>query len=120
MMPLPPLSSAQVAASSPDNHLESENRNLKRKLKDMQDGGKNGKGKGKGKNKKGSKGKNKGAEVITSMIGKSRTTSAGEPICFNFNGHGCPNAKEGARCKNGWHVCAEPNCGKPHSMQNHH
>jgi len=101
LMPLPTASEREPEESS----------HLKRKRPDGQD---EDKGKGKGK----ARGKEK--NTSPSMQGKVRTTSAGEPLCFNFNTKGCPNAEDGARCKNGWHTCAEPGCGKPHAMHSNH
>ena len=65
------------------------------------------------------KGKGKESFNFRALDGKCKTTSAGEPICFNFNLRGCPNAAAGARCPRGWHVCAEPGCQKAHPMSSH-
>lgn len=121
-MPLPASSAASSsgsvhAAPQRSNHLEDENRELKRKLHLLQNSagsgsaGKSKKAKGTGKGKDKSKG--------LTMNDKNKTHSNGEPLCFNFNLRGCPNAKAGAKCKNGWHVCAEPGCGKPHALREH-
>ena len=64
-------------------------------------------------------GKGKGARNPHPLDGKLRTNVNGEPLCFNFSIKGCPNAKAGARCKNGWHLCAEPGCLKAHGMCDH-
>ena len=54
------------------------------------------------------------------MEGKVRNLpSNGEPICFNYNIRGCPNAAPGQRCPRGWHVCAETGCQKNHPMFDH-
>ena len=54
------------------------------------------------------------------MEGKVRNLpSNGEPICFNYNIRGCPNAAPGQRCPRGWHVCAETGCQKNHPMFEH-
>ena len=67
-----------------------------------------GQGKGKGKDSN-----------MRALDGKCKTNAAGEPICFNFNLRGCPNAAAGARCPRGWHVCAEPGCQKAHPLTSH-
>ena len=72
------------------------------------------KGGGKGKNKKGN---NRGG----SLVGKLRTHTNGEPLCFNFNlQKGCTMASPGSKCARGWHFCAEPGCGKAHSLFDSH
>ena len=43
----------------------------------------------------------------------------GEPICFNFNLEGCALAKNGEKCKRGWHVCCKQGCFKDHCQKNH-
>jgi len=69
-----------------------------------------------GSDKEGGKSKGRGN---SGMDGKNKTHSNGEPLCYNFNLRGCPNAKPGEKCGRGWHVCAEPGCGKNHSMRKH-
>ena len=100
---------------------------LQRKLKEAKQGDGGG---GKKKGAKGS-GKDRGGggkgdtipsktSLPQSLIGKSSRTSAGEPICFNYNlEHGCTGAKPGERCSKGWHVCMECGCGKPHTLKMH-
>ena len=124
LMPLPASSSSSASVPiSPDvKSLEDENRELKRKLQNNNQQHDNGGGGGKAKrqrNNKGTKGGGKGKANV-SMTGKTRTHTNGEPLCFNFNTRGCPNAKPGMKCKNGWHFCAEPGCGKAHAMKDNH
>ena len=80
-----------------------------------------GKGKGKGKTKKGINGK--GAPPMPKeLIGKYHRTAQGDPICFAFNSSsGCSEkgVTAGQRCRRGWHVCCEPKCQLPHSLQEH-
>jgi hypothetical protein len=64
------------------------------------------------------KGKGKGTHK-NNLDGKCKQTSSGEPLCFNYNLRGCPNAAAGARCPRGWHLCAEPGCQKPHPLTEH-
>lgn len=74
-----------------------------------------GKGKGKTKNKRG-----RGPNVPKDLVGKSLETADGRRICWPFNlPSGCTDAAPGGQCTRGVHVCAEPGCGKPHSMKNH-
>ena len=43
-----------------------------------------------------------------------------EPICFGYNcRRGCDLAKDGERCKWGWHICATKGCFAMHSMLDH-
>lgn len=75
--------------------------------------------KGRGKGKKGGKAM---PPVPAELRGKYHKNAAGEPICYGFNcASGCPekNVKPGERCSRGWHICAEPKCQKPHSLQQH-
>ena len=65
------------------------------------------------------KGDGKGKSNFELMSGKAKTTSSGDPICFNYNIRGCPNAQPGAKCPRGWHLCAEQGCQKPHPMTEH-
>ena len=71
-----------------------------------------GKGKGKG---RGSRGPN----VPQGLIGKALQTGAGKRICWAFNLNGCSQAGPGKECPKGLHVCAEPNCEKPHPLSQH-
>jgi len=65
-------------------------------------------------------GKGKGTDNLKLMANKTRALpSNGEPICFNYNIRGCPNAAAGGRWPRGWHVCAEPGCQKDHPMSAH-
>ena len=67
------------------------------------------------------KGKGKGTgSVPQGLIGKRTKTDAGDSLCYNFNlPKGCSLAPPGSRCQRGWHLCAEPGCAAPHSLQSH-
>jgi len=78
------------------------------------------KGHGKGKGCKGSNKKGRGPNVPKGLINKSLQTDAGERLCWAFNlEKGCSDAPPGGKCARGLHLCTEPGCQKPHSMQNH-
>jgi hypothetical protein len=85
--------------------------------------GHSGSGKGgKGSGKSGSKGQGKQRRptMPPALSGKNFQSESGEPICFAFNlPNGCTQAKPGARCNRGLHICAEPGCGGHHSLQTH-
>ncbi|CAE7240138.1 unnamed protein product [Symbiodinium sp. CCMP2456] len=73
-----------------------------------------------GGNKGGGKGKNDKLRVPKLLIGKWYQTREGERLCWAFNlPGGCDKAKAGEKCERGWHLCAEPNCLKAHSLQEH-
>jgi len=75
------------------------------------------KGNGKGKN---GKGKATPKSMPVSLKDKWSRTKRGVPICWAFNTEeGCSAAPAGGRCPRGVHLCAEPNCQKPHSLLNH-
>ena len=58
--------------------------------------------------------------VPKELIGKLRQTPKGHRLCWSFNlPCGCADAKPGGKCSRGLHLCAEPSCLKPHSMQQH-
>lgn len=121
-MPLPASSSAGSSGSGSlapqrGNHLEDENRELKRKLQRLQENT-GGSRASKSKQRKGA-GKGKDKDKGMTIQGKNKTHSNGEPLCFNFNLRGCPNAKAGQKCKHGWHICVEPRCSKPHALKDH-
>jgi len=79
----------------------------------------NPKGQGKGKGRKGNK-KGRGPNVPKGLINKSLQTDSGERLCWAFNlEKGCTDAPPGGKCARGLHLCTEPGCQKPHSMQNH-
>ena len=63
-------------------------------------------------------GKGKG-KAPAALDGKTLQTESGEPICWNFNLRGCPNAQPGSKCGRGWHLCAEPGCQKAHALTAH-
>ena len=68
------------------------------------------------------KGKGKGkVKMPPGLVGKLSSLPDGRRVCFNFNLHsGCDQAPPGASCNRGAHICAEPGCGQPHSLQDHH
>jgi len=53
------------------------------------------------------------------LKGKATKTARGEPICFAYNLSGCSGAVPGQKCSKGYHVCAEPGCGKAHCLKDH-
>ena len=58
--------------------------------------------------------------VPKDLIGKAHQTPKGHRLCWGFNlPCGCDAAKPGGKCDKGLHLCAEPGCLKPHSLQNH-
>ena len=74
------------------------------------------KGKGAGKGKKG------GARlrVPKELIGKWSQNKDGERLCWAYNMQcGCTDAAPGGSCPRGLHLCAEPGCLQPHSLQEH-
>jgi len=139
MQPLPRGSSSSASSSSfppappgqprPDRELQTlrnqlnqareQNSNLKRKMSttsgvNLVQDWKKGKGKGKGKKD------NRPRQAPAELRGKQLTTSNGDNICYSFNLGGCPDAAPGERCPKGWHVCAEPGCGKAHPIRGNH
>ena len=61
-----------------------------------------------------------GQMSLCDLVGKSLETSDGRRICWRYNmSNGCNDAAPGAQCQRGVHVCAEPGCGKPHSLLAH-
>ena len=75
---------------------------------------------------KGKKGKGKAAaappkNLPQELKGKVTQTKTGKRICWNYNlPQGCQSGvKDGQSCDRGLHLCAEPRCGRPHSMQIH-
>ena len=76
--------------------------------------------KGKGKGKKGTNKKGRGPNIPKGLIGKNLQTSKGDRLCWAYNlPQGCNSARPGEKCDRGLHLCAEPGCEKPHSLQNH-
>ena len=71
-----------------------------------------GKGKGKGKPPKG---------LPDALKDKVTVTKTGKRICWMYNlPEGCRSGvRDGQSCDRGLHICAEPKCGKAHSMQKH-
>ena len=75
------------------------------------------KGKGNGKGKKGGT----RLRVPKELIGKWSQNKDGERLCWAFNMQcGCTDAAPGGKCSRGLHLCAEPGCLQPHSLQDHH
>ena len=74
------------------------------------------KGKGSGKGKKGGT----RLRVPKELIGKWSQNKEGERLCWAFNMQcGCKDAAPGGSCSRGLHLCAEPGCLQPHSLQEH-
>lgn len=74
------------------------------------------KGRGKGKNKR----KGRGPNVPRELVGKALETAEGKRICWPYNMQsGCADAPPGGQCQRGTHVCAEPGCGRAHSLLQH-
>ena len=98
-----------------------DNRGTKRQHEGEDQGTKPGKGSLRGGGGKGGgKGKNDKLRVPKLLIGKWYQTREGERLCWAFNlPGGCDKAKAGEKCDRGWHLCAEPNCLKAHSLQDH-
>lgn len=66
------------------------------------------------------KGKGKAPPMSAELRGKWHKHSNGEPLCFGYNTtRGCTHAKDGEKCRKGWHLCAEPKCLQAHSLQAH-
>ena len=58
--------------------------------------------------------------VPKELIGKTHQTPKGHRLWWGFNlPCGCKDAKPGGKCAKGLHLCAEPGCLKPHSLQQH-
>ena len=75
-----------------------------------------GKGGGKGKKNK----RQRGPNVPEPLIGKTLQTRDGKRICWAYNlPNGCSKAAAGSSCERGVHICMEPGCQRPHSLQNH-
>ena len=105
--------------ANPNNQNKRKHEDAKPGLKDAPHAkgqpSRKGKGKGKSKNKRG-----RGPNVPKDLVEKSLETSDGRRICWPFNlASGCTDAAPGGQCTRGVHVCAEPGCGKSHSMRNH-
>jgi len=129
LMPLPASTSASSGSNGGPSKPGDGDSKAKRKAKQLQaendmlrakllktgshDKGR-GKGKDKNKGKKGTKG-----DGPRGLEGKNKVHTNGDPLCFNFNLRGCPDAKPGQKCGRGWHVCAEPGCLQAHSLLDH-
>jgi len=100
-------------------NMQSQIENLKRKRDDMGSSGSKGGGKGKSK-KGGGKKQFRVKQAPKELQGKTLQTLSGDNICYAFNLGGCADAAPGERCPRGWHICAQPGCGKPHGMQQNH
>ena len=92
---------------------------LKRKHDD--DAIKGPKGKGKFRSGLGKANSGRGQpRVPKELINKAWQTPRGKRLCWNYNlACGCQDAKAGQACSKGLHLCAEPGCLKPHSLQQH-
>ena len=119
LMPLPPLSSTSSSSGNPpppsgDGLSRTQRKKLAKQravAKTPPPPAKLAKANGKGKDRP--------VSNDQAMSGKCRNTTAGDPICFNYNIRGCPNAQPGAKCPRGWHLCAEQGCQKAHPMTEH-
>ena len=120
-----PLAIPEVDKASPNPGKQPwnvlDNRGTKRQHDGEDQAPKPGKGFPKGGGGKGGgKGKNDKLRVPKLLIGKWYQTREGERLCWAFNlPGGCDKAKAGEKCDRGWHLCAEPNCLKAHSLQDH-
>ena len=77
-----------------------------------------GKGGPKGRSGK-SRGPN-GPNIPAGLINKALGTPQKQRLCWAYNlPNGCSKAKAGESCPKGIHLCAEPGCFKPHSLQDH-
>ena len=75
--------------------------------------------KGKGR-PKGRSGKSRGPNTPAGLINKALETPQKQRLCWAYNlPNGCNKAKAGESCPKGVHLCAEPGCFKPHSLQDH-
>ena len=61
----------------------------------------------------------KGVKPPLALAGKATITTDGKHLCFGFNLGTCDLCAEGDKCPKGWHLCMEPGCFKPHSVQAH-
>eukprot|EP00435_Cladocopium_sp_Y103_P007410 s3328_g2.t1 len=110
--PAQPAQPKTTAAETPRKRSRSPSRQKPRPGK--------GKGGGKGKTGKGGNRRGRGPNVPELLIGKALQTKDQKRICWAFNlPNGCAKASPGGSCDRGLHVCAEPGCQKPHSMQSH-
>eukprot|EP00969_Alexandrium_andersonii_P007148 311952-Alexandrium_andersonii.AAC.1 len=48
------------------------------------------------------------------LLGGMPTAKSGQRICFGYNLNQCKDAKPGASCKRGLHVCCRPGREKQH------
>eukprot|EP00435_Cladocopium_sp_Y103_P018197 s4173_g4.t1 len=110
--PTQPAQPKTTAAETPRKRSRSPSRQKPRPGK--------GKGGGKGKTGKGGNRRGRGPNVPELLIGKALQTKDQKRICWAFKlPNGCTKASPGGSCDRGLHVCAEPGCQKPHSMQMH-
>ena len=69
---------------------------------------------------KGRKGKSRGPSIPAGLVGKALETAQKKRLRWAFNlPIGCSSCKPGETCATGIHLCAEPGCFKPHSLQDH-
>ena len=67
---------------------------------------------------KGRSGKSRGPNIPAGFINKALETPQKRRLCRAYNlPNGCSKAKAGESCSKGIHLCAEPGCFKPHSLQ---
>ena len=111
LLPLPALSAAPSNSSGGPH------------LRPTMHGKSDGKADGKGWNKGGATKKRKWRapqNTPAPLKDKQHQTSAGKPLCWNFNlERGCSEAKAGACCKKGYHLCMEPGCQQAHPLHKH-
>ena len=91
--------------------LEGRLRNQASSSQSGQGGGKAGRGKGKR--------KSSFVKLPPALVGMEAAGPDGSPRCFGYNLGTCKDAKPGAKCNRGWHVCMRPGCRKPHPQSEH-
>jgi hypothetical protein len=110
LMPVPMPSRSAQPANDNTGKRERPRREKVKVWKEPKKENEKGKGKGKGKDR----------FMPPGLIGNTRTTAKGDPICFNYNlPNGCPLPVSNGRCSKGLHVCCKPGCGQAHSFQSH-
>ena len=61
-----------------------------------------------------------GSKGRSGLINKALETHQKQRLCWAYNlPNGCSKARAGESCSKGIHLCAEPGCSKPHSLQDH-
>jgi hypothetical protein len=134
LAPLPRGSGASSSAAAtssrpPKDHsreladLRAQVQNLKRKNQQPDTAKRSGGGSGSKRSGGGGGGDNRNQQkqsMPKALKGKNARTATGDPICFNYNIKGCPDAPPGGRCSRGVHVCAQPGCTAAHGLQGNH